>query len=64
MVLFFPARSGVFRKQWIGHMFGYDGSTTAGYFKTDSGMGHLYYVEFGNPGWGEPGWRTTNTDRK
>ncbi len=31
-------------------VYGYDGTTTAGYNITSSGMGHLYYAELGNNG--------------
>jgi hypothetical protein len=50
---------------WV---FGYDGTTTAGYNITSSEMGHLYYVELGNKGamdiYGNvypAGWGLTNT---
>ena len=50
---------------WI---WGFDGTTTAGYNITSSEMGHLYYVELGNLGYWDtsglgpqPGWGLQNT---
>jgi hypothetical protein len=50
---------------WV---YGYDGTTTAGYNITSSEMGHLYYEELGNLGWRatdgtspQPGWGLVNT---
>jgi hypothetical protein len=49
-------------------VFGYDGSTTAGYNITSSELGHLFYTELGNKGYyatdgtnPQPGWGLTNT---
>lgn len=50
-------------RAWV---YGYNGSTTAGYNITSSEMGHLYYTELGNKGYydtsGNPqsGWGLTN----
>jgi hypothetical protein len=48
-------------------VYGYDGSTTAGYNITNSEMGHLYYTELGNKGRyatdgtnPQPGWGLNN----
>ena len=50
---------------WV---YGYDGTTTAGYNITTSEMGHLYYSSLGNKGyvatdgtWPQPGWGLKNT---
>lgn len=50
------------------YVFGYDGTTTAGYNITSSEMGHLFYTELGNKGIyatdgtnPQPGWGLTNT---
>ena len=50
------------------NVFGYDGTTTAGYNITNSEMGHLFYTELGNLGDyaidgtnPQPGWGLTNT---
>lgn len=50
---------------WV---FGYDGSTTAGYNIISSEMGHLFYAELGNKGYyatdgtnPQPGWGLNNT---
>ncbi|MDP3297466.1 MAG: PEP-CTERM sorting domain-containing protein [Thermodesulfovibrionia bacterium] len=49
-------------------VWGYDGTTTAGYNITSSEMGHLYYTELGNKGYyatdgtnPQSGWGLTNT---
>ena len=49
-------------------VFGWDGTTTAGYNITNSEMGHLFYTELGNLGYyaidgtnPQPGWGLTNT---
>jgi hypothetical protein len=48
-------------------VWGYDGTTTAGYNITSSEMGHLYYTELGNKGYfnasgvgPQPGWGLSN----
>jgi hypothetical protein len=50
------------------YVFGYNGTTTAGYNIITSEMGHLYYTELGNKGYfapdgtgPQPGWQTVNT---
>ncbi len=50
------------------YVYGYDGTTTAGYNITSSEMGHLYYEELGNLGYfdtsgnyPQPGWGLNNT---
>jgi hypothetical protein len=50
------------------YIFGYDGSTTAGFNITSSEMGHLYYIELDNKGYvatdgtrPQLGWGLTNT---
>ena len=50
------------------YVFGWDGTTTAGYNITNSEMGHLFYTELGNKGYyaidgtnPQPGWGLTNT---
>ncbi len=50
------------------YVWGYDGTTTAGYNITSSEMGHLFYTELGNKGYyatdgtnPQPGWGLTNT---
>ncbi len=49
-------------------VWGYDGTTTAGFNITTSEMGHLWYTELGNKGYyatdgtnPQPGWGLTNT---
>ena len=49
-------------------VFGFDGTTTAGYNITNSEMGHLFYTELGNLGYydingtnPQPGWGLNNT---
>ncbi len=49
------------------YVWGYDGTTTAGYNITNSEMGHLYYTELGNKGYydtsgnsPQPGWDLMN----
>jgi len=50
------------------YVWGYDGTTTAGYNITSGEMGHLFYTELGNKGYyatngtyPQPGWGLTNT---
>ena len=50
------------------YVWGYDGTTTAGYNITNSEMGHLYYTELGNKGYQatdgsipQPGWGLADT---
>ena len=50
------------------YVWGWDGTTTAGYNITNSEMGHLFYTELGNLGYyaidgtnPQPGWGLTNT---
>ena len=51
------------------YVFGWDGTTTAGYNITTSEMGYMYYVNLGNLGYyatdgmnPQPGWGLINTD--
>jgi hypothetical protein len=50
------------------YIYGYDGTTTAGYNITSSELGHLFYTELGNKGYcdtsgncPQSGWGLTNT---
>jgi len=51
------------------HVYGFDGSTTAGYNITSSELGYMYYVNLGNIGYGatdgtvpQPGYGLNSTN--